>query len=81
MAKKSVNREVVTLVDFQREKRKESCPVCQLPDDVREQIRTASSKKIKRSMVIEWLREAVGVTLTDRELTAHANARHDDETA
>ena len=72
---------VLGLMDFMRAKRRQSCPVCKLPADVREQLATASDKGIKRKDVLEWLRTIVGAPITDAELTAHRTGRHDDQQA
>lgn len=69
------------LVDYVKAKRREACRVCQLPDDVRDQLATASDKGIKRGVVLEWLRESVGIKITDSELTVHKNGRHDEQAA
>lgn len=70
-----------SLVDFMRAKRRAACKVCQLPDDVREQLRTASDKDIKRRDVLEWLRTEVGSDITDAELTSHKAGHHDEQAA
>ena len=73
--------QVLGLMDFMRAKRREACPVCKLPAEVRAQLDTASDKGIKRKDVLEWLRTIVGVPITDAELTAHRTGRHDDQQA
>jgi len=69
---------VRSLADFVRQKRRESCPVCKLPQEVRDQLATASDKGHKRRDVLEWLKVDAGVPITDTELTAHRNGRHDE---
>lgn len=68
--------ERVTLVEYVRQKRREACPVCQLPDDVRGQLVDATRKKIKRALQLEWLAE-LGYDISDHDLSAHYSGRHD----
>lgn len=70
----------LNLVAFMRQKRREACCVCHLSADVRSQLNTATDKGIRRKDVLEWLHAVVGVSITDAELTAHKNGRHDDQT-
>lgn len=67
----------LSLVDYAREKRREGCPVCALPDAIRGQMANASDKKIKRSVVLDWLREEHAVDMADQDVSTHINARHD----
>jgi hypothetical protein len=69
---------VKSLVEFMQDKRRADCPVCKLPEDVRKQLATAAEKGIRRKDVLEWLRAVIGVQITDVELTAHRNGRHDE---
>lgn len=75
---KSKDTPVMSLVDYARAKRREDCPVCALPEDIRQQIVMASDRGIRRRQVIEWLREIVKAQITEQELTTHRNGRHDD---
>ena len=75
---KATTAPVLGLVDFMRQKRREACPVCKLPQEVREQLATASDKGITQKYVLEWLRTTVGVPITKDELTGHRNGRHDE---
>lgn len=72
-----------SLTDFVRDRRLEqkraNCPVCQLPDDVQEQIHRASERKIRRTEVLAWLNATLGHPIKDVDLTAHYNARHQGE--
>lgn len=67
----------LSLVEYVRERRRADCVVCRLTEEVRKQITTAADKKIKRAVVIAWLQEEQGVTISEDDLTVHANARHD----
>lgn len=67
----------LSLVDYARKQRRSDCSVCQLPTAVREQMRDASDRKIRRSVVLAWLREVHGSSVTDVELTAHYSGKHD----
>lgn len=68
---------VLSLVDYARKQRQADCPVCHLPADVREQMMGAGDRKIRRSVVLAWLREVHGAAITDTELTAHYSGKHD----
>jgi hypothetical protein len=81
MTKNPTKSEIMSLHEFARLQRREGCPVCKLPDYIREQIITASDRGIKRRQVLEWLREKVGVAISDQELSVHRNGRHDDAEA
>ena len=67
----------LSLMEYVREKRKESCPVCALPDAVREQMASASDRKIKRSVVVAWLRDEHKAEVSEDDINSHVNARHD----
>lgn len=68
----------ISLVDFVRLQKKADCRVCKLPVDVRGQIgRNATDRKIPRTIQLEWIKMRTGVKITDEELTAHNNGRHD----
>lgn len=68
-----------TLAAFVHAKRRSGCPVCALPAGVRQQLTEARNRKITRAVQLEWLRTEVGVKVTDADLTAHVNGRHDVE--
>jgi len=65
-----------TLIEFVKDKKRASCPVCQLPADVLEQLRTAQEKKITRATQLAWLHEVHGVKITDEHLAVHYGGRH-----
>jgi hypothetical protein len=69
---------VTSLVAFMKDKRRAECPVCKLSEEIRTQLASASEKGIKRKDVLEWLRNAVGVAITNQELTTHRNGGHDE---
>lgn len=66
-----------SLVDFVKAKKRAACPVCQLPEEVRAQLKEARSKKITRSVQLEWLRDEVGVEIDDLDLNSHIAGRHE----
>lgn len=72
------------LVDFMREERKASCPVCALPEAIRLQLLEAPAKKIKLEKRLKWLMclQELGhipstVEIHQNDLTSHLNQRHD----
>lgn len=65
-----------SLEGYMKDKRRAECPVCQLSDEIREQIATASAKKIRRKDQIEWLQQEIGVDVTARDLDTHYFGRH-----
>lgn len=67
----------LSLVDYARKKRTADCTVCALPEAVRQQMRNASDKKIKRETVIAWLKDEHGVVMSAAELTRHGSGHHD----
>jgi hypothetical protein len=68
-----------SLLDFAREKRlndlRASCSVCQLPENVRAQMRAA--KNVSRVTTVDWLATEYGVTIRDSDLQSHVAAHHD----
>ena len=73
----------VSLVDFARVKRqtelRATCTVCQLPAEVREQLRLARPKKIPRPVVLAWLADA-GHAVSSGAMDTHNQGKHDIET-
>ena len=65
----------LSLLDYANKQK--SCVVCDIPEELRAQIRDASAKRIRRSTVLAWLKEEHGVEITAAELTSHTNGRHD----
>jgi len=78
VTKKAMATPTLSLVAYMRKKRRETCPVCKLPPEIRAQIASASDRGIKRKDVLEWLHTVVGVDISNDELTAHRNGRHDE---
>lgn len=82
MTKSPGKSDVMGLVEYAKRRRlemaREACRVCGLPDEVREQLRTASDRGIRRRDQLDWLRLHVGVDIADAELTTHRNGRHDE---
>jgi hypothetical protein len=68
---------MISLTDFVKAERRKECPVCQLPEEAREQMRVAQNKSIRRATVIAWLAQAYGVTITDEALNTHYSGKHD----
>lgn len=69
-------KEARSLVEFVKAKKRADCPVCALPDAIREQIVGASDKKIKRPEIVAWLNEECGYSIQAGDLEKHVNARH-----
>lgn len=67
----------LSLVDYVRKQRRKDCAVCALPTEIREQIASASDKKIKRPIVLAWLEHAHGIKLDLAAVSAHAAGHHD----
>jgi hypothetical protein len=78
-SKKTGSKKVaVSLVDFVRLQKKVNCRVCKLPVEIRGQLgRVATDRKIPREVQLDWIKTATGVKITNDELTAHNNGRHD----
>lgn len=81
----SAKADKVSLVDYARSKRiadlRSSCPLCALPDALREQLRQARPKKIPRAVVLAWLTGEIGVKVTNADLDTHGQGKHDVEAA
>lgn len=67
-----------SLKQFERDKRKAGCKVCALPEDVRQQLREASEKKIKVNVQLEWLRVEYEAHITLTELQTHRSGKHEE---
>ena len=77
MAAEDAVNDALTLVDFARKQRRAYCAVCQLPEEVRGQLRRASDRKISRVTVIAWLLEVQGISMTSDAMTTHYSGHHD----
>lgn len=77
MAAEDASKGVLSLVEYARKQRQADCSICRLPADVRQQMLGAGDRKIRRAVVIAWLKEVHGVTVTDGELTQHYSGKHD----
>lgn len=66
-----------SLADFMQAKRREGCAVCELPPDIREQLRGASKRHIRRADIIEWLATEHGLKLTRASFDSHQSGRHE----
>ena len=69
-------KETLSLADFMRAKRRAECPVCQLPEEVTEQLAEAGRKKISRRDQIEWLNNELGIDISSADLDKHYSGRH-----
>lgn len=67
----------LSLVDYARKQRQADCPVCRLPDAIKQQMLVASDKKIKRTVVMSWLKEVHSLEITDAMLTTHYSGKHE----
>lgn len=65
-------------MEFSKAKRREACPVCQLPDEVREQMRSSRDKKITQQMIKEWLMTDYKKDIKLESLASHNAGHHDD---
>jgi hypothetical protein len=66
-----------SLADFLLEKRRAGCPVCALPDTVKEQLREAGKRGIRRAEQVEWLESEFGLKLNSALFNAHHSGRHE----
>lgn len=66
-----------SLMEYARDRRRDGCKVCALPDEVRAQILRASDKKIRRPVVLAWLRDEHQAEIGDSDMTVHVNGHHD----
>ncbi|MCC6619513.1 MAG: hypothetical protein IT341_10805 [Chloroflexi bacterium] len=68
----------LSLVDYARRERIKDCLVCTLPDNIRAEVKAASSKKIKRGVVVAWLRDVHKIDMPIDAMMAHSNGHHDE---
>lgn len=66
-----------SLMEYARDRRRDGCEVCALPDVIRVQMAQASDKKIRRPIVLAWLRDEHGIEVADSAMTTHVNGHHD----
>jgi len=64
------------LTEFIEERRRAECPVCQLPDELRDQFKVAARRKVPTAVVLEWLKVEHGVTISEEEYLRHGKSRH-----
>lgn len=66
-----------SLTQFVQDKKRADCPVCALNPDIRAEIQSARTKKIKRETVLEWLRAECGIAINSADFDRHHSARHE----
>ncbi len=66
----------LSLTEYTKEQKRKDCPVCKLPDEVLEQLREASSRKIHRRLQLLWLNEELGISISNSQLDTHYSGRH-----
>jgi len=80
-AKPNAEGQIISLVEFARQQRldeaRAACPVCRLPQGVREELRREAERGMKRKYQLMWLSRFHHADITDAELTTHRNGRHD----
>ena len=76
----ATQEQVMGLLAFARQGRlaeaRARCPVCQLPQDVQDELRDAMRRGIERRWQLAYLK-AKGHEITSAELTTHRNGGHD----
>lgn len=81
MTKPKAKEQIMGLVEFARKQKlaaaRDACRVCHLSDEVRAQLRVAADRGIRRKDQLEWIHRYFDPDITDAELTAHRNGRHD----
>lgn len=66
-----------TLAEFLLAKRRQGCPICDLDPAIRDQLKEASKKAVRRQDQIEWLEQEFGLSLTRAAFDAHHSGRHE----
>lgn len=69
--------EITGLLEYMMSKKREACPVCQLPPEVREQLKIGQEKGIKVHDQLEWLAEVTGESVARTDLLSHRSQGHD----
>ncbi len=65
-----------SLVEFRNAQRIKVCKICNLPKEIRAQMKTAKENRIHRSVVLAWLKQEHGFKFVDAELLAHIKGHH-----
>ena len=66
-----------SLVAFARDKKREKCKVCQVPEEVRREMTAARDKKITQDILVLWLKSEHGVDIASDDLQSHHAGHHD----
>jgi len=66
-----------SLVEFMHDKRRQDCRICALPQDVRQEMLTASKKKYRQADVLEWLKADRDIDISEQEMASHYSGKHD----
>jgi hypothetical protein len=66
-----------SLTEFLLDKRREGCPLCALSQDVKDQLKLATKRSIKRAEQMEWLAEEFGLKFTVEQFNTHHAGRHE----
>ncbi len=66
-----------SLVEYARDQKRARCKACQIPEPLRLEMAQARDKKIGQDVIIRWLREDHGISVTAEELQSHHAAHHD----
>ena len=72
----SKTKDALSLVDYLKKKRRADCVVCQLPEEVLEQLQDAKKKKITRLEQLAWLNEELGYEVTYDHMETHYKGQH-----
>lgn len=67
----------LTVAEFLLNKRRATCPICQLKPLVKAMVIDAKKKGERQADIIEYLHVCHRITITPREFASHISGRHD----
>lgn len=71
------SRKPKSLVEFVRAKRRVGCKLCALPEVIRAELAAARTKKIPRTLQLEWIKAEHRIVLTIADFDSHFSGKHE----
>lgn len=73
----SEKRQIRSIQQFIRDKRRVNCPVCKVPTAIRDAIVDAKRKGFTVPTILEWLKSEYRIRLTPEQVRTHYSGMHD----
>ena len=81
-ARERTDKQARSLLEFahaeRQAERRQKCPICRLPDPIKEGLRTAREKGIERRLVMKWLRDEMKAEISELDLQGHYAGHHEE---